>query len=69
MIIFKKVQIIKRKLKIKKGRNEHLAHEHKEEIHVIFNKSMDLLISGMLKYNNNNNTNNNNNNNNNNNEL
>ena len=38
-----------------------LSHEHKDEIQVIFHKSMDLLISSILLNNSNNNNNNNNN--------
>ena len=33
---------------------QQLSHEHKEEIQVIFHKSMDLLISNKLNNNNNN---------------
>ena len=43
---------------VEKVRNENLAHEHMEEIKILFRKSMDLLTSN---YNNNKNNNNNNN--------
>ena len=48
---------IRRQLKIKKVDN--LLHECKEEIKVIFHKSIDLLISSIVNSNNNNNNNNN----------
>ena len=38
--------------------NDSLSHEHKEEIKVIFHKSLDLLISRILNNNNNNSNNN-----------
>ena len=43
-----------------KDESDSLSIEHKEEIQVIFHKSMDLLIYGILSDNNNNNNNNNN---------
>ena len=41
---------------MKKGRNDSFSHEHKNEIKVIFHKSIDLLISCILNNNNINNT-------------
>jgi hypothetical protein len=38
-------------LKIDKGGNDSLSHECKEEIQVIFHKSMDLLTSSILNNN------------------
>ena len=35
-------------MKVEEGGNDSLSIEHKEEIHVIFHKSMDLLISNIL---------------------
>ena len=46
-------------MKIEKDGDDSLSIEHKEEIKVIFHKSMDLLISSILNDNNNNNNNNN----------
>ena len=58
-----------RKLKIEKGGNYSLSHEHKEVIQIIFHKSMNLIISSILNINNNDNNNYDNNNNINNNPL
>ena len=43
----------RRKLKIEKDGNESLSTEHKEEIQVIFHKSINLLIGSILDNNNN----------------
>ena len=40
--------VLKGKLKIEKGGNESLSIEHKDEIQVIFHKSMDWLIRACL---------------------
>ena len=57
----------RRKLKIEEVGYDNLLHEHKEEIQVIFQESIDLLIISI--FNNNDDDNNNNNNNNSNNKL
>ena len=43
------IGILRSKLKIQKDGNDSLLIEHKEEIQVIFRKSMGLLISSILK--------------------
>ena len=45
--------------KRKKDRNDSLFHEHKEEMHIGFYNSMDLILRSILSNNNNNNNNNN----------
>ena len=42
---------LKEKLKIEKGGNDTLSHEHQEEIQVFFQKSMDLLTGSILNNN------------------
>ena len=39
---------LKEEAEDRKDENDSLSHEHKEEIQVIFRKSMDLLISSIL---------------------
>ena len=47
------IDSLRRKPKIEKDGNDSLPIEHKEEIQVIFHKSMDLLISSIINNNNN----------------